>query len=161
MVDSDAGFDLRLRIAPAGDLDLRDRTSLWISDTGRVDMAGSCSRSGTLRAVLVWHARAKVLPIPHRDRLNSSGPTSRCRSLLSRLVGHLAKLPTDLPSRARALIDLTPIMLSDKATATGLHGGDALVITHSRSASILRCVNTRLMLRAKQLGPGVRINSRS
>ena len=59
------------------------------------------------------------------------------------------------------MIDFTPKRFIDRATATGLHGGDALAITQSNSVSILSCVNTWLMLRGKQFDPGVLINSRS
>ena len=80
--------------------------------------------------------------------------------MLSRLVYHLAKLSTDLPARVHAFIDLTPMRLSVSAIATGLHGGDALVMMHSRGGSNPSCVDTWLMRSETQEDPGVLINSR-
>ena len=119
------------------------------------------SLSGVKRLVLVWHARKNHLSIPPLNRLNSSGPTSDRMRTFSLLVYRLAKLPTVLPARVQALIDFKPSRFIVNSTAKGLHGGDALAMTHSNSVSILRFVNTWLMLRGKHVDPGVLINSRS
>ena len=67
---------------------------------------------------------------------------------------------TSLPARGRALIGFTPRRDRESAIAIGLHGGASLEMTHSEMSSKARCVNTWLMLKVKQLDPGVRINSR-
>ena len=130
-------------------------------EMGRGDLASSCPRSGTLNDVLVWHARTYVRSIPHLNSANASGPTSRRKSVFRLLAYLRVNESTDLPALTQAFIDFKPKRLRDRATAIGFQGGEALVMTRSSRAYIPRFVNTRLMLRGKQLGPGVLINSRS
>ena len=75
--------------------------------------------------------------------------------VFSRLVYHRLKLPTSRPARAQDVIDFSPSKLRDSATAMGLHGGAALVITHSRRSSNPRWPNTWLMLIEKTIRFGV------